>query len=170
MPCDQIPAWQHVVGEEVPQSVLNRLNTEPALQEQGVFDDAAFFQRLEDTAGTSINQDYLSVVVDQSSPPGAIRIKQYLEQIHTSLNDYIDTSISECEGYSDESWGRSRWNSSNPLGSVPSIDLVPAGLEYGSVVSIVNTSDRRIFATGRPWMNLHAPSFRNGLSDSASPP
>jgi len=57
-----------------------------------------------------------------------------------------------------------------PLGSVPRIDLVPAGLEYGSVVSIVNKSDRRIFATARLRMNRQAPSLRTNPPDSASAP
>jgi len=107
------PELAGVVGEEVPPFVLNRLNTEPALQDQGPFDDAAFFQWLEDTAGTSINQDYFSVVVDESSLPGAMSVKPYLEHIRTRLKDYIDNYISEFKRYSDKSGERSGWNSSN---------------------------------------------------------
>jgi len=55
VPCDEIPNWQDVAGEEVPQSVLDRLNTEPALQDQGLFDEAAVVQRPKDAAGTTGN-------------------------------------------------------------------------------------------------------------------
>jgi hypothetical protein len=147
IPCGEIPKWQAVAGEEVPQSVLDRLNNEPALQDQGLFDDAAFIQRLEDAAGTTINQDYFSVHVDESNLPGGMSPEAYLEQIRTNLNDYIDTSISEFEGYRGMTGEWIRWTSANPLGSVLSIDLFPGGLEYGSVVSIVNESDRWVFGT-----------------------
>jgi hypothetical protein len=90
---------QGVAGEEVPPSVLDRLHTEPALQDQGLFDDAAFIQRLEDAAGTTINQDDFSVVVDESNLPSGMSPEGYLEQIRTNLNEDIDTSVSEFEGY-----------------------------------------------------------------------
>jgi len=132
----------------VPQAVLDRLNTEPALQDQGLFDDAAFIQRLEDAAGTTINQDYFSVQVDESDLPGGMSPEAYLEQIRTNLNDYIDTSISEFEGYRGMTGEWNRWASSNPLGSVLSIDFnAPGGIEFGSVVSIVNAPNRWAFGT-----------------------
>jgi hypothetical protein len=146
---DEIPNWQSVAGEGVPPSVLDRLNTEPALQDQGLFDDAAFIQRLEDAAGTTINQDYFSVQVNESDLPGGMSPEAYLDQIRTNLNDYIDTSVSQFEGYRGSSGEWDRWTSGNPLGSVLSIGFgFPAdGFEYGSVVSIVNASDRWVFGT-----------------------
>jgi len=76
--------------------------------------------------------------------------EQYLEQIRTNLNDYIDTSISEFEGYRGLSGKWGRWTSGNPLGSVLSIDFnAPGGIEFGSVVSIVNASNRWVFATAQ---------------------
>jgi len=89
VPCDQIPNGQGVAGEEVPPSVLDRLHTEPALQDQGFFDDAAIIQRLEDAAGTTINQDDFSVVVEESDLPGGMSPEAYREQIRTNLNDDI---------------------------------------------------------------------------------
>jgi len=78
-----------VAGEEVPQSVLDRLNSEPALRDQGLFDDAAFVQRLKDAAGTTINQDDFSVQADESNLPGGMSPEVYLEQIRVNLNDFI---------------------------------------------------------------------------------
>jgi hypothetical protein len=103
--------------------VLDRLNTEPALQDQGLFDEAAVVQRPKDAAGTTINQDYFSVQVDKGDLPGGMSPEAYLEQIRTNLNDYIDTSISEFEGYRGLSGEWGRWTSGNPLGSVLSIDF-----------------------------------------------
>jgi len=128
--------------------VLDRLNTEPALQDQGLFDDAAFIQRLEDAAGTTINQDYFSVQVDESDLPGEMSPEAYLEQIRTNLNDYIDTSVSEFMGYRGITGEWDRWASNNPLGSVLSIQILGFA-DYGSVMSIVNESDRWVFATAQ---------------------
>jgi hypothetical protein len=41
-----------------------------------------------------------------------------------------------------------RWTSSNPLGSVLSIRILPV-IEFGSVVSIANASNRWVFATAQ---------------------
>jgi len=89
------------------------------------------------------------VQVDESNLPGGMSPEAYLEQIRTNLNDDIDTSVSEFEGYRGMSGEWDRWASNNPLGSVLSINIGPAGTEYGSVVSIVNASNRWVFATAQ---------------------
>jgi hypothetical protein len=76
--------------------------------------------------------------------------EQYLEQIRTNINDFIDTDISRFGPYDDLPGEWNRWTSSNPLGTVLTIDFFgpgPLNLQNGSVVSIVNTSDQWVFGT-----------------------
>lgn len=70
------------------------------------------------------------------------------ERICANPNDYIDTSVSEFMGYRGLSGEWIRWASNNPLGSVLSIQILGFA-EYGSVVSIVNESERWVFATAQ---------------------
>jgi hypothetical protein len=87
--------------------------------------------------------DYVRCFSDSGISPEA-----YLEQIRTNLNDYIDTSVSQFEGYRGSSGEWDRWTSGNPIGSVLSIDFnAPGAIEFGSVVSIANKSDRWVFGT-----------------------
>jgi hypothetical protein len=92
---------------------------------------------------------------------GRLSPKAYLEQIRTNLNDYIDTSISEFEGYRGMTGEWIRWTSSSPLGSVLSIRILPLNADFGSVVSIVNESDRWVFATAQTPVDADHPVSGN---------
>jgi len=98
---------------------------------------------------TSIQHPRRSHYVGRVSVSG-MSPEAYLEQIRTNLNDDIDTSVSEFEGYRGMTGEWIRWTSGSPLGTVLSIDFnAPGGIEFGSVVSIVNASNRWVFATAQ---------------------
>jgi len=94
IPCDEIENWQEVAQRDVPQSVLDRLVQDiPGLE----------IQHLEDAEGVSVNIDYFSVTFPASSIPGGLSPNQFLDQIRTNINDYIDGSTFEFyPGLSDE--------------------------------------------------------------------
>jgi len=122
--------------------VLDRLNTE--------LGGEAFIQELEDADGATINMDLFEATVPLSALPEGMTPEAYLEHIRTNINDFIDTDISRFGPYDDLPGEWDRWTSSNPLGTVLTIDFFgpgPLNLQDGSVVSIVNTPDQWVFGT-----------------------
>lgn len=89
--------------------------------------------------------------MSKNQRPGGRSPSRYLEHIRKNINDSVDTDISRFNPYADLANEWDRWSSSDPLGSLLTVEFFDpaAGLNFqsGSVVAIRAANTRWQFAT-----------------------
>ena len=105
---------------------------------------------LQNAAGTVVNMDYFPVRVTEL--PTGMTADEFLEEIRTNINDFVDTDLSgfspedEVETGTDET---DLWESEEPIGAILHIEIP---MDEGSVICSDYDSDQWKFSTIRaPW-------------------
>ncbi|KQC01350.1 hypothetical protein [Pedobacter sp. Hv1] len=153
--CEILKKWIATAKFTPNQSIISTLNhfasstpnNNGALQKR-----IAWIQNIDDAYSTVVNMDYYSVTITQLPIVNGQRLGpgQFLNYIRKNLNSFTDGSnFSPYNAYGIDD--RTRWNSTEPLGSIIAIDM--PGPENGSVITSYSSADKWTFTT------IHEPKY-----------
>ncbi len=150
IPCSEIPKYASLAEHAAPQSVIDRLNgDEFELITPDGLTQQAFIQTLEDAVGPRVNMDFFGVRVLESDLPNGMTAGEYYEHWRTNFDSYTDDDVAQFLLYPLEGEA-ARWTSSDPLGTLFSIQLMALDVTWaddGSVVTTGYDEDDWIFST-----------------------
>ncbi len=101
-----------------------------------LFSDPFFVQKIQNAVGYQINLDKFNINIESLPVVNGQRLTapQFLNYIRLNINSFLNTGIASFQPYvdpSDQINDQQRWNSTNPLGSILTLDIKS---DHGSVI------------------------------------
>ncbi len=153
IPCSEIPEYVSLAEHTPPQSVVDRLYEQEIEVSYGrggyTVTHSGYVQALEDASGPRVNMDFFGVRVPESDLPNGMTAEEYYEHWRTNFDSYTAGSVAQFLFYPLDGEA-ARWTSSDPLGTLFSIQLMAGGLDWlddGTVVTTGYDEDDWIFST-----------------------
>jgi hypothetical protein len=133
VPCNQLPYWQTISQHVVPNTVIKKI--EKIDNQSGWFESANIQSLGHPNNGATVNMDFFPVTISQmpKKPNGVTYTqKELFNHIRLNINAFFDNLtftpvVNSSYGLNETAL----WNSTNPLGAILSINIVP---DEGSVV------------------------------------